>query len=432
MADLSAFFYGTLMAPQVLYRVVYGTTNPTPSQISRLIIEPAILPQYTRRRVRDCDYPAIIPSREPGACVRGTYVRGLTSDAQRRLDLFEGSQYERIRLRLNLLDEKGNEGEEMEAETYVWAEDIRGLEDGEWDFEEFRREKMGRWIGNDEEYEVNIRMVEVDEAVERKDPTGGRRVNGEIGGKLETKGKSEEVVLESAVQNGALFWKLQYSARDDSNVVSMNAHPDLNSTVAGTVMIATRNAPGGPYLTLNQTECSVRFIPNLFDISVNISSSVITVHYADFAPDMDPTAQPNAAFTAWGCHTLLDTLASLENSTTGCGKYTAQGQPGLGNIATRALRQLNDLSMLDTSLHTSSRGDMFLSLIQNEILYDEHTTSYQNWNITDFDFDISGPNTTNNASIKAYSIEQGLKSLIDDSLFAFASAQLVLHYENSS
>lgn len=230
----------------------------------------------------------------------------------------------------------------------------------------------------------------------------------------------------------ALFWKLQYSAKDDSNVVSMNAHPDLNSTGAGTVMIATGNAPGGPYLTLNQTECSVRFIPTLFDISVNISSSVITVHYADFAPDMDPTAQPNAAFTAWGCHTLLDTLASLENSTTGCGKYTAQGQPGLGNIATRALRQLNDLSMLDTSLHTSSRGDMFLSLIQNEILYDEHTTSYQNWNITDFDFDISGPDTTNNASIKAYSIEQGLKSLIDDSLFAFASAQLVLHYENSS
>ena len=42
-------------------------------------------------------------------------------------------------------------------------------------------------------------MVEVDEAVKENDPTGGRGVNGEIGRKLEAKGKSEEEVLESAV-----------------------------------------------------------------------------------------------------------------------------------------------------------------------------------------------------------------------------------------
>ena len=199
-------------------------------------------------------------------------------------------------------------------------------------------------------------------------------------------------------------------------------------------MIATGNTQGGPYLNLNQTQCSVTFIPTLFDISVNLSSSVITVHGAGPAPDMDPTAQPNATFTAWGCHTLLDTLASLDNSTTGCGNYTAQGQPGLGNIANRALRQLNDLSVLDTSLYTSSLGEMFLSLIQNEIQYYNtgDTTDYQDWNISDFSSDISSPDTTTNASIIEYSIVQGLKSLIDDSLLAFASAQLVLHYENSS
>ena len=150
--------------------------------------------------------------------MRGTYVRGLTSDDQFRLDLFEGSQYERIRLRLTLLDRKGNEGEEMEAETYVWAEDIGSLEAGEWDFDEFRKEKMGRWVGSDEEYEgelrpsiagewdalmvdstANITMPEVDQAVEQKDPTGGRGRNSEVEGKLEVKGKSEEEVLESAV-----------------------------------------------------------------------------------------------------------------------------------------------------------------------------------------------------------------------------------------
>lgn len=197
-------------------------------------------------------------------------------------------------------------------------------------------------------------------------------------------------------------------------------------------MIATGNSQGGNYLTLNQTQCTVTFIPTLFDISVNLSTSVITVQRAGPAPDMDPTARPDTTFTAWRCHSLPDTLASLENLTIGCGNYTAHGQPGLGNIATRALRQLNDLSVLDTSLHTSSLGEMFLSLIQNEILYYDNTTRYQDWNITDFSSDFSSPDTTRNASINEYSIEQGLKSLIDDSLLAFASAQLVLHYEDSS
>lgn len=42
-------------------------------------------------------------------------------------------------------------------------------------------------------------MIEADEAGERRDPTGGRGVNGEIGGKLEVEGMSEEEVLKSAV-----------------------------------------------------------------------------------------------------------------------------------------------------------------------------------------------------------------------------------------
>ena len=122
--------------------------------------------------------------------------------------------------------------------------------------------------------------------------------------------------------DGALFWQLQYSAIDDSNVVSINAQTNLNSTGKGTVMIATGNTQGSPYLTLNQSQCSVSFIPTLFDISVNLSSLVITVHRANDASDMDPTAQPNATFTAWRCHTLPNALASLDNSTSGCGNYT--------------------------------------------------------------------------------------------------------------
>lgn len=141
------------MAPQVLHRVIFGTTTPTLGQASQISIKPALLSHYMRRKVSECDYPAIIPSSEPGACVRGTYVQGLTAGDQWRLDLFEGDQYSRVRVRPQLLDEDGREIGAVDAETYVWVDEEIDLEEGEWDFEEFRREKMGRWVGHDEEYE---------------------------------------------------------------------------------------------------------------------------------------------------------------------------------------------------------------------------------------------------------------------------------------
>lgn len=120
-----------------------------------------------------CDYPAIVPSpsrlpspssghgggiegneyingdsKEEGGCVRGVWVEGLTDGDMWRLDIFEGGEYERRRVVCRILGE--GEGD-VEAETYVWREGEVGLEGGEWDFEEFRREKMGRWVGGKEE-----------------------------------------------------------------------------------------------------------------------------------------------------------------------------------------------------------------------------------------------------------------------------------------
>ena len=92
--------------------------------------------------------------------MRGTFVTGLTDGDIRRLDYFEGSQYDRCEVKVRLLthvgDESGEgniEGEEVEAETYVWRDDERYLEDGEWDFALFRRERMRNWVGESEEFE---------------------------------------------------------------------------------------------------------------------------------------------------------------------------------------------------------------------------------------------------------------------------------------
>ena len=92
-------------------------------------------------------------------------MQGLTEGDQWRLDLFEGSQYKRVEVQSRLLREEGEgglggeveEGKQVRAETYVWKDGVGELEDGEWDFEVFRREKMGRWVGSEEEYEGELR-----------------------------------------------------------------------------------------------------------------------------------------------------------------------------------------------------------------------------------------------------------------------------------
>jgi hypothetical protein len=114
-------------------------------------------------------------------------VSGLTDGDLHRLDVFEGSEYTRERVQVRILrealsgDEDGNreadrhggdtsensdrhlkdvleaagaefadEGEEVGAETYVWVAGRKRLEDAEWDFEAFKRDKMAWWVAADE------------------------------------------------------------------------------------------------------------------------------------------------------------------------------------------------------------------------------------------------------------------------------------------
>ena len=87
------------------------------------------------------------------------YVTGLTEANLAKLDAFEGDQYERKTVKARLLtkvgdDEgKGNvEGEEVECEVYVFLAPEE-LEDREWDFHEFRTQKMKKWTRADYGFE---------------------------------------------------------------------------------------------------------------------------------------------------------------------------------------------------------------------------------------------------------------------------------------
>ncbi|KAF2742076.1 hypothetical protein M011DRAFT_482039 [Sporormia fimetaria CBS 119925] len=178
----TAFFYGTLMAPAVLNRVVSRAIPPQ-------TICSALLPQHQRHRVRDADYPAVLPSSSSSASVRGTVVTGLTDSDIWRLDIFEGDEYERRRVRVRVLaaDDMGveGEGEEVDAETYIWVAGEERLEKREWDFEGFVRDKMVRWVGGPDG-ERDSGFSAVDDAVAAVgDPTGGRGLNGAIAAALD-------------------------------------------------------------------------------------------------------------------------------------------------------------------------------------------------------------------------------------------------------
>lgn len=167
----TAFFYGTLMAPKVLSRVCYGPNVPlNTTKHGTLNIRPALLQDYRRHRVLHADYPAIVP--RDGSTVRGTLVSGLTDGDLWRLDIFEGDEYKREKVKVRELTYEGDItveptkdqlGKTVDAETYVWINPHTDLEDTEWDFEEFVREKMWAWVGtsgearSDYQGESNIR-----------------------------------------------------------------------------------------------------------------------------------------------------------------------------------------------------------------------------------------------------------------------------------
>ena len=138
------------MVPDIFHTVCYSHKDQPASIRSRHTFHPAILHGFTRRRVRYADYPGIFP--DATGSVRGVYVTGLSRANLASLDAFEGSQYERRTVTVKLLAKAGDaatgegnvEGEERVTGVYVFLEE-GDLEGKEWDFDEFRRERMGSW-----------------------------------------------------------------------------------------------------------------------------------------------------------------------------------------------------------------------------------------------------------------------------------------------
>ncbi|KAJ6438409.1 AIG2-like protein [Purpureocillium lavendulum] len=137
------------MAPEIFYSVCYGSKNP-PEVIRKLhTFTPAVLHDHCRHRVKFADYPAVVPEKDRS--VQGVYATGLTEANLDKLDYFEGSEYERVTAQVEVL--QPSDGGEVvptrkDASVYIFLRHEQ-LEEREWDFEEFRREKMALWTRGD-------------------------------------------------------------------------------------------------------------------------------------------------------------------------------------------------------------------------------------------------------------------------------------------
>ncbi|KAL1899888.1 hypothetical protein Sste5346_002754 [Sporothrix stenoceras] len=158
-----AFVYGTLMAPEVFFTVCFRLSRPPPALVREYDFRNAVLPGYTRHRVKNQEYPGIVPDETEGASVRGILIGGVTPANQHHLDIFEGSEYERRTVDAVLDEAEGADGEKTESAEKTEKKTVKAqvyvfkypddLERREWDFDEFCREKMHKWARADYTFE---------------------------------------------------------------------------------------------------------------------------------------------------------------------------------------------------------------------------------------------------------------------------------------
>ena len=132
----AAFTYGSLMSPEIMARV-----SGVPA--ASLVAQPAWLAGFARHPVRGEEYPGIVPDAgAPTLC--GVLYTDLPEMVWQRLDAFEGSEYERISVDVQL--SPAPEGATRTAWVYRFKDSLRDrLLPGDWDAEAFAHRGKARF-----------------------------------------------------------------------------------------------------------------------------------------------------------------------------------------------------------------------------------------------------------------------------------------------
>ncbi len=124
------FCYGTLVFPDILRRVCGA----------RAAGRPAVLQNHACYSVQGCVYPGVVP--EPGARTHGVVYDSIDYAQLRRLDRYEGDEYERRRVFVSLAD-----GRLCRAWTYLMREDAGDrLTEEHWDRAQFAQRHLASYL----------------------------------------------------------------------------------------------------------------------------------------------------------------------------------------------------------------------------------------------------------------------------------------------
>ncbi|CBQ69802.1 conserved hypothetical protein [Sporisorium reilianum SRZ2] len=188
----SLFFYGTLVHPKILARVI-GNDG------AHLEVQNGVLDGARLHHVKGEEYPGLVHVESAAGsinAVKGTLVRGLTPADLRCLDAFEGDEYERrpvtiipdasspaepnstrianagtaplhailsglTKARIESLCAAASEEAKVEAEVYTWTAGRDKLEERIWEFDVFAQTHAANWVGEGEvEHEHEYQVVD--------------------------------------------------------------------------------------------------------------------------------------------------------------------------------------------------------------------------------------------------------------------------------
>ncbi|CAN8320191.1 unnamed protein product [Cochlearia groenlandica] len=126
----NVFVYGSFQEPKIVNIML----DRTPEIIS------VTLPGFKRFRLRGRLYPCVVPYET--AEVHGKVLNGLTDAELAIVDAVEGNEYERVTVEVIRKDNS----EKMTVQTYLWIKKDDPNMYGEWDFEEWKRLHMSKFM----------------------------------------------------------------------------------------------------------------------------------------------------------------------------------------------------------------------------------------------------------------------------------------------
>ncbi|AFZ35810.1 AIG2 family protein [Stanieria cyanosphaera PCC 7437] len=129
--SINLFCYGSLMYPEVWHLIVKDKYQQQQAKVFG----------YRRKKIKNEEYPGLIASKQEDS-IQGTVYFNVSTQDLKRLDLFEGNQYIRVKVNCILCNESY-----IESYTYIInPHDQTIVEKEDWNQEEFEQNGLKQFL----------------------------------------------------------------------------------------------------------------------------------------------------------------------------------------------------------------------------------------------------------------------------------------------